>query len=68
MCVVFRNYGLNVINLNCVSVKNFVQFVASREVCVHKVEKVACNVCPNVFAKRGIEPNDIALPIPTGLL
>ena len=38
------------------------QFVASGEVCVHKVEKVACDVCLNVFAKRGIEPNDIALP------
>ena len=44
------------------------QLVASGEVCVHKVEKVACDVCFNVFAERRIEPDDIALPIPTGLL
>ena len=30
--------------------------------CVHEVEKIACDVCLNVFAKWGIEPNDIALP------
>ena len=45
MGVVFRNYSLNVIhatvaNLNCVSVKITVQFVASGEVCVHKVETI----------------------------
>ena len=55
-------------NLNCVSVENFVQFVASGKVCVHEVEKIACDVCLNVFAKWRIEPNDIALPIPTGLM
>ena len=36
--------------------------------CVHEVEKIACDVCLNVFAKWGIEPNDIALPIPMGLM
>ena len=36
--------------------------------CVHKVEKIACDVCLNVFAKRRIEPNDIALPISARLL
>ena len=51
-----------------VSVENFVPFVASGKVCVHKVEKIACNVCLNDFAKWRIEPNDIALPIPAGLL
>ena len=54
-----------VANLNCVSIENFVQFVASGKVCVHEVEKIACDVCLNVFAKWGIEPNNIALPIPT---
>ena len=28
--------------------------------CVHEVEKIACDVCLNVCAKMGIEPNDIA--------
>ena len=27
-----------------------------------------CYVCLNVFAERGVEPNDIALPIPAGSL
>ena len=27
-----------------------------------------CYVCLNVFAERGVEPNDIALPIPGGSL
>ena len=31
-------------------------------------ETVACYVCLNVFAERGVEPNDIALPIPAGSL
>ena len=44
------------------------QFAVSGKVCVHKVEKIGCDVCLNVFAKWGIEPNDIALPIPTELL
>ena len=57
-----------VANLNCVSVENFVQSVASGKVCVHEVEKIACDVCLNVFAKWGIEPNDIALSIPAGLM
>ena len=42
------------------------QFVTSGKVCVHKVQKIACDVCLNVFAKWRIEQNDIALPIPTG--
>ena len=59
-CIMFRDYVLNIIhatvaNLNCVSVENFVQFVARGKVCVHKVEKIACDVC--------LKPNDIALPI-----
>ena len=50
----FWDYVLDVIhatvaNLNCVSVENFVQFVASGKVCVHEVEKFACDVCLNVF-------------------
>ena len=52
----------------CVSAENFVQFVAGGRMCVHNVEKIACNVCLNDFAKWGIEPNDIVLPIPAGLL
>ena len=52
----------------CVSAENFVQFVAGGKMCVHNVEKIACNVCLNDFAKWGIEPNDIVLPIPAGLL
>ena len=44
------------------------QFVGSGKVCVHEVEKIACDVCLNVFAQWGIEPNDIALPIRTGLM
>ena len=32
------------------------------------MEETACYVCLNVFAERGIEPNDIALPIPAGSL
>ena len=44
------------------------QFVTSGEVCVHKVEKIASDVRLNVSVKRRIDPNDIALPIPTGLL
>ena len=69
----FRHYVLNIIhatvaNLNCVSVENFVQFVASGKVCVHEVEKIACDVCLNVFAKWWIELNGIAFPIPAGLM
>ena len=30
------------------------------------MEKTSCCVCLNGFAERGIEPNDIALPIPAG--
>ena len=30
------------------------------------MEETACYVCLNVFAERGVEPNDIALPIPAG--
>ena len=41
-------------HFNCDSVENFVQFVASGIVCVPKVEKVACDVCLNVFAKSGL--------------
>ena len=44
------------------------QFVASKKVYAHHVEKIACNVCLNVFAKWGIEPNDIALPTSAGLM
>ena len=32
------------------------------------MEKTACYVCLNIFAERGVEPNDIALPIPAGSL
>ena len=32
------------------------------------MEKTECYVCLNVFAERGVEPNDIALPIPAGSL
>ena len=30
------------------------------------MEETACYVCLKVFAERGVEPNDIALPIPAG--
>ena len=46
MCVLcFEIYVIHatVANLNCASVENFVQFVASGKVCVHEVEKIACN-------------------------
>ena len=49
-------------------IENFVQFLASGKVCVHEVKEIACDVCLNVFAKWRIEPNDIALLIPTGLM
>ena len=33
-----------------------------------RLRKLRAMVCLNVFAKWGIEPNDIALPIPRGLM
>ena len=32
------------------------------------MEETACYACLNGFAERGVEPNDIALPIPAGSL
>ena len=32
------------------------------------MEKTTCYVGLNVFAERGVEPNNIALPIPAGSL
>ena len=35
---------------------------------VYQVNNTVCYVCLNVLAKRGVEPDDIALPIPAVLL
>ena len=32
------------------------------------MEKIKCNVCLNFLAEKLIKPNDVALPIATGLL
>ena len=32
------------------------------------MKETACYVCLNVFVEWGVEPNDIALPIPAGSL
>ena len=52
--IMFLTIHATVANLNSVSVENFVQFVASGKVCVHEVEKIACDVCLNVFARGGL--------------
>ena len=65
--LIMRALCFEIMFLTC-SVENFVQFVASGKVCVHEVEKIARDVCLNVFAKWRIEPNDIELPILTGLM